>query len=791
MIFNIIMAESNGAGKRTQPLVQDCWKAMRKGEVMTKIWIGSQTKLPVDSMRKITSKTSLSKDQIYISYPWKKSEKKIIISDVKKVLNAETNPGKFKGIDKKYSLDRCFGIATENEEVFFVTPNSDEAILWMNGVKSLIHNRTSRILGKERREKWLKKEFDKFGKKEIKYVDLLNFLTSQGLHAEPRLVKKFLKKCLKVDKVENISYEEFLLFLDNYLKREELNNLFTQCSSNGAFLTVGDLKYFLINRQFEHNVAREQCQRYINTYEVTEDGRKHCELGIDGFIKFMSSIEGELFNPDHDRVYQDMNQPFAHYYIASSHNTYLVGDQLKGHSSVDAYVKVLNEGCRCVEFDCWDGDYDEPVIYHGHTLTSKILFKDVITAIKENAFKVSPYPVILNMENHCSVPYQKKMAHYLKTILGDYLHQEIADDKVRGTPERFKYKIFVRSKKLKAEKEQSHEDFALTDDESDESDDDDDEVDAAAKPAPRKEKNKKPPKPIAKEFSFLINHFVNTHFNSFEHSEQTGKYYQSSSFSENKLKKLGGRSPWQFVQYNTRQLSRIYPGGLRFDSSNYNPEDAWNVGCQIVALNHQTRSVPVQLHHGKFRQNGKAGYVLKPSFLRDAGTSFDPNNVQDLGMSRILKMTIISGHRLSLPEGDPADTKIDLDPYVQVKIIGVHDDEFSFQTKTIKNNNYNPKWTEGFTRKIQVPELALIRFCVYDEDVGYDDFIGQASIPFTSIRQGFRHVILVNKKGESHTSGCLFVHVAIHEDEISATSASQVQLESAEKRKKSGFPWCF
>ena len=40
--------------------------------------------------------------------------------------------------------------------------------------------------------------------------------------------------------------------------------------------------------------------------------------------------------------------------------------------------------------DCWDGDDGEPVIYHGHTLTSKILFRDVIAAIKEHAFSVSP-----------------------------------------------------------------------------------------------------------------------------------------------------------------------------------------------------------------------------------------------------------------------------------------------------------------------------------------------------------------------------------------------------------------
>lgn len=39
--------------------------------------------------------------------------------------------------------------------------------------------------------------------------------------------------------------------------------------------------------------------------------------------------------------------------------------------------------------DCWDGDSGEPVIYHGHTFTSKILFKDVIVAISMYGFIAS------------------------------------------------------------------------------------------------------------------------------------------------------------------------------------------------------------------------------------------------------------------------------------------------------------------------------------------------------------------------------------------------------------------
>lgn len=42
-----------------------------------------------------------------------------------------------------------------------------------------------------------------------------------------------------------------------------------------------------------------------------------------------------------------------------------------------------------ISVDCWDGPDDLPIIYHGHTLTSKIKFLDVLHTIKEHAFVTS------------------------------------------------------------------------------------------------------------------------------------------------------------------------------------------------------------------------------------------------------------------------------------------------------------------------------------------------------------------------------------------------------------------
>lgn len=58
-----------------------------------------------------------------------------------------------------------------------------------------------------------------------------------------------------------------------------------------------------------------------------------------GFTIYMLSKENCVFDPEHARVYQDMKQPLAHYFISSSHNTYLTKDQLTGDSSTEPYIR--------------------------------------------------------------------------------------------------------------------------------------------------------------------------------------------------------------------------------------------------------------------------------------------------------------------------------------------------------------------------------------------------------------------------------------------------------------------
>ena len=83
------------------------------------------------------------------------------------------------------------------------------------------------------------------------------------------------------------------------------------------------------------------------------------------------------------------------------------------------------------------------------TFTSDILFKDVITIIKENAFKKTDTPFFLSIEMHCGDEQQKVMANYFKTILVDVWTPEI--DGIPDyfpSPEKLKRKFIVKVKFL-------------------------------------------------------------------------------------------------------------------------------------------------------------------------------------------------------------------------------------------------------------------------------------------------------------------------------------------------------
>ncbi|KAL1499340.1 hypothetical protein AB1Y20_011547 [Prymnesium parvum] len=135
-----------------------------------------------------------------------------------------------------------------------------------------------------------------------------------------------------------------------------------------------------------------------------------------------------LLHPSNDAVGEppavadeaSLGSPLAHYWCACSHNSYIIGDQLTGRSSADAYRRQLLQGCRHLEIDCWDGG-TKPIVTHGNTLCTIEQFDEVARAIGECAFAASELPVILSLEMHCSPKQQKALTMSMINHIGDAL----------------------------------------------------------------------------------------------------------------------------------------------------------------------------------------------------------------------------------------------------------------------------------------------------------------------------------------------------------------------------------
>ncbi|NXL20088.1 PLCH2 phosphodiesterase, partial [Setophaga kirtlandii] len=840
--------------------------------------------------------------------PSRKNEKaKISIDSIQEVCEGKQSEIFQRYADGSFDPNCCFSIyyGDHMESLDLVSSSAEEARTWITGLKYLMAGISDEdSLSKRQRTRdqypscaawelsqhnilqysvlflnscsmWLKQTFDeadKNGDGSLSISEVLQLMHKLNVNLPRQKVKQMFKEADTDDNQGTLDFEEFCAFYKMMSTRRDLYLLMLTYSNHKDYLDTDDLKRFLETEQKMTNVTKEHCLEIISKFEPCPENKKEGALGIDGFTNYMRSPSGDIFNPEHYQVNQDMSYPLSHYFITSSHNTYLMGDQLMSQSRVDMYAWVLQSGCRCVEVDCWDGPDGEPIVHHGYTLTSKILFKDVIETINKYAFIKNEYPVILSIENHCSIVQQKKMAQYLTEILGDKLDLSSVhnDDSTKlPSPASLKGKILVKGKKLPANISEDAEEGEVSDEDSaDEIDDDCKLMNGDASANRKRVENiaKKKLDSLIKEskirdcedpnnftvstlpssgkaglksdskkskleddaesgedFSASKRHSrslmgsfskrkkkgsklkkassleegeddsdsqgnlarSSVHYSRVSRQKKTMKLsralsdlvkytksvgihdveteisssWQVSSFSETKAHQILQQKPAQYLRFNQHQLSRIYPSSYRVDSSNYNPQPFWNAGCQLVALNYQSEGRMLQLNRAKFSANGNCGYVLKPNCMCQG--VFNPNSEDPLPgqLKKQLVLRIISGQQLPKPRdsmlGDRGEI---IDPFVEVEVIGLPVDCFKEQTRVVDDNGFNPMWEETLVFTVHMPEIALIRFLVWDHDPIGRDFIGQRTIAFSSMMPGYRHVYL-----EGIEEASIFVHVAIND----------------------------
>ncbi|XP_032241384.2 1-phosphatidylinositol 4,5-bisphosphate phosphodiesterase beta-1 isoform X2 [Nematostella vectensis] len=672
--------------------------------------------------------------------------------------------------------------------VTFVSSSSTMARQWTDSLVKITHNL---LEINECPTTFLKKQYTKIcvqttqdGKVSVKNV--IKYISSSSKEDRKRIQDALQSVGLPHGKNDAISLEKFSFdifweFYNRLCNRQDIDKIFTEIGTKKKpYMVTEQLVDFINNNQRDPRLNEilypycneEKAREIIRKYEPNQDFVKKGHFSVQGLTRYLMSEDNAPIHPDRLSLHQDMTQPISHYFINSSHNTYLTGHQLTGKSSVEMYRQTLLAGCRCIELDCWDGKTEdqEPVITHGMTLCTEISFKDVIEAIAECAFKTSDYPVILSFENHCTPKQQLKMASYCVNIFGDMLLSKPLDDYPleEGRPlpplKVLMRKIVIKNKKRSTKREEAidSEPNATSDQAFSNN---------SAPPTPATED--KPPEingevdPDASQrdstveeeaapdmaLSELVNYFQPVHFKSFDVSAKRNRSYEMSSFVETVATTQLKEKPVEFVNYNKRQLSRIYPKGTRVGSENYMPQIFWNAGCQLVALNFQTLDLAMMLNLGIFEYNGRCGYILKPSFMRRSDRTFDPfaESTVDGIIAGAVHVKVISGQLL---------TEKKVGTYVEVEMYGLPADTVrkKYRTKVVPNNGINPVYDDDpfEFKKVVLPSLAVLRIAVYEES---GKLIGQRILPVDGLNPGYRHIKLRNDCNLPLTLPVLFVHI--------------------------------
>lgn len=653
---------------------------------------------------------------------------------------------------------KCFSIIhgpSGREVLDLVAETEAQRDGWVAGLTHLVQSVQS-LHQEKQYDIWLRIQFqdaDKDNNKSLNFAECCALLRQLNIKMDKSHAKKLFNQAntskQKRGGEQVLEVDEFVSFYHALLKMPEIEKLFKRYASEKTMMmSASQLLSFLVGEQGLDALTEEDAGKIIAEFEISSLKEKGY-MTQDGFYHMLLSDMFDVYTSHHQRaVWQDMTRPFSHYYISSSHNTYLTGHQLAGESSVEGYISALKRGCRLLELDVWDGDEGEPIIYHGHTLTSKITLHDVLRdGVKAYAFEATPYPVILSIENHLCLDQQRVMVQQMEEILGDMLFTEPAsrDLVALPSPEELKNKIIVRAKKPQG-----------ADVESDDEEDDQDAIDYIDSDDGASQSKKKPHKPLAPELTRVVNILEGKKFISFQDAFETYKCVHTPSIGETKAKGLFEATPDQFMNFTERHVTKVYPLGTRTDSSNLKPYPFWSVGCQIVALNMQTEDKANFYNNALFKSNGNCGYVLKPPILLRE----EPYNPLEAAErpSKVVRVVVLSGQHLpdSAKKGDIVD------PYVQLKVRGHPIDHQKQRTKVVKNNGFNPVWNETLEVTIKVPEVSLLYFSLRDESsLASDPVLALCCIPFRSLATGYRHVHLTDMTGKLVAPSALFVHVTV------------------------------
>jgi len=542
----------------------------------------------------------------------------------------------------------------------------------------------------------------------------------------------------KADAARNgkLDFSEFKDFLGRLKERRDVKEIFkSRAADHKSGLTLEEFLFFLRDVQKE-DVESDRAY-WINLFErfVRRSRRVPSDasdisaptpalMSLETFSAFLTSPSNGIYA---SRAPQSrFDRPLNEYFISSSHNTYLLGRQVAGASSTEAYISALQQGCRCVEIDCWDGADGRPIVSHGRTLTTSVLFADCITVINRYAFISCDFPLILSLEVHCNPEQQLAMVKIMKDAFKEQLVLEplMTNCYILPSPEDLKRRILVKVKTCDettsdsrsgtvgthGRKRSASSPFVrptppldinpntqlpslssppsigpvdgigplITQDRrsltatslSSATEDSDG---ALVSAHDEKKKRRRQKSKITKPLSDLGIYTRGYKWHSFS-SPESRKYNHIYSFAERSFESIcqGYDNKVALESHNRKYLTRVYPSGFRLRSSNFDPNKFWRRGVQMAALNWQTYDIGMQMNQAMFAAGtDRTGYVLKPESLRlPPPENEGPKRKIERKLIRF-SVDVISAQQLPRPRTiGPEDN---INPYVEIEMFSADD----------------------------------------------------------------------------------------------------------------------
>ncbi|KAF1939705.1 1-phosphatidylinositol-4,5-bisphosphate phosphodiesteras-like protein 1 [Clathrospora elynae] len=631
-----------------------------------------------------------------------------------------------------------------------IAPDVGVLSMWTQTLESVSRNRIDLMAGllgfadKSAKLVWqraMKKRGD--GEESLDFPSIVELCRSLHINCTELTLGAYFRKADTLQ-AGKLNQSQFLYFVRRLKERKDIKMIYKSYTS-GSKIEMDKVTFFSFLRQEQGVDVNTDLEYWTATFEKFARATRPRATPVEGgeiplplamnfpaFQTYLTSAANSILKPAGTQ--QRLDRPLNEYFISSSHNTYLLGRQVAGESSTEAYITALQKGCRCLEIDCWDGTDSIPVVMHGRTLTKSILFQDTIKVINKYAFTESPYPVILSLEVHCSPTQQAAMVRIMVAEFGEKLVLQPLDfeSQTLPTPEELKHRVLIKVKAAPGEDldtralvaelstrrqrsfsspwsrpvllndniipnspllssppsmsppERSHSFWATPRTSNNtlptsalvSSAEDSDSPNAT--PAEASEDRRKPKKNktsnITKELGSLGVYTRGVKFTDFASIDANtfNHVYSINERAFEKFTKPGAREKHLLEEHNMRCLMRVYPHAFRINSSNFDPLKFWRRGVQMVALNWQTYDLGQQLNEAMFAGGeDRTGYVLKPAALRLESQT--PVVGYRKAPKKEVKFTvqIISAQQLPRPRGLGQEANIN--PYVEFEMYCAED----------------------------------------------------------------------------------------------------------------------